>query len=327
MTGGGRCWWRRARSRIERVAALTDRDLAENSVAVYYRREAVSLTGVAVLPTFNRGVADHQFLFVNGRPVKDRLLIGAVRAAYQDLLARDRHPVVALFIDLPADEVDVNVHPAKTEVRFRDPGLIRGMIVGGLRAALDAAGHRSAQRPVAQRRSETGRAERGRAIAPPISPLRFSTASLFRPRRPPMARAASGIRRRLCAAAAGARRGRLVHPRPSTRFPDGRGARSSRGDLYRRRGRGRAGAGRPARRARATRPRTDAPGDRRGRGFAPGLAAARGGRARRGRLRSPGSAGRRSLPSWGWSSNASAPRRCWSARPRRCSGRATCRGW
>jgi DNA mismatch repair protein MutL len=133
--------------RIDRVAALTDRDLAENSVAVDFRRDAVSLTGVAGLPTFNRGVADHQFLFVNGRPVKDRLLIGAVRAAYQDMLARDRHPVVALFVDLPGDQVDVNVHPAKTEVRFRDPALIRGMIVGGLRAALDQAGHRSAQRP------------------------------------------------------------------------------------------------------------------------------------------------------------------------------------
>ncbi|KRB85917.1 DNA mismatch repair protein MutL [Sphingomonas sp. Root710] len=136
-------------ARVDRVAALTDRDLAENSVAVDFAREAVSLTGVAGLPTFNRGVADHQFLFVNGRPVKDRLLIGAVRAAYQDMLARDRHPVVALFVDLPGDLVDVNVHPAKTEVRFRDPGLVRGMIVGGLRAALDAAGHRSVQRPSA----------------------------------------------------------------------------------------------------------------------------------------------------------------------------------
>src|SRR6201990_889929 len=86
---------------------------------------------------------------VTGRPVKDRLLIGAVRAAYQDLLARDRHPVLALFIDLPGDEVDVNVHPAKTEVRFRDPGGIRGLIVGGLRHALDEGGHRSAQRPSA----------------------------------------------------------------------------------------------------------------------------------------------------------------------------------
>jgi DNA mismatch repair protein MutL len=135
--------------RPARVAALTDRDLAENSLAIDYARGPARLGGVAGLPTFSRGVADHQFLFVNGRPVKDRLLIGAVRAAYQDLLARDRHPVLALFIDLPGEEVDVNVHPAKTEVRFRDPGNIRGLIVGGLRHALDEAGHRSAQRPSA----------------------------------------------------------------------------------------------------------------------------------------------------------------------------------
>ena len=135
--------------RPARVAALTDRELAANSLAIDYVRGSARLGGVAGLPTFNRGVADHQYLFVNGRPVKDRLLIGAVRAAYQDLLARDRHPVLALFIDLPRDEVDVNVHPAKTEVRFRDPGGIRGLIVGGLRHALDEAGHRSAQRPAA----------------------------------------------------------------------------------------------------------------------------------------------------------------------------------
>lgn len=135
-------------SRPERVAALTDRDLAENSITVDLSREGYVLGGVAGIPTFNRGVADHQYLFVNGRPVKDRLLIGAVRGAYADFLARDRHPVVALFLDLPPSEVDVNVHPAKTEVRFRDPALVRGMIVSGLRRALDEAGHRSAQ-PVA----------------------------------------------------------------------------------------------------------------------------------------------------------------------------------
>ncbi|MDO6415467.1 DNA mismatch repair endonuclease MutL [Sphingomonas sp. BIUV-7] len=133
----------------ERVAALTDRELVRNSIAVDHEREGIRLGGVAGLPTFNRGVADHQYLFVNGRPVKDRLLIGAVRGAYQDMLARDRHPVLALFLDVPTSEVDVNVHPAKTEVRFREPSLVRGLIVGGLRAALDAAGHRSAQRPSA----------------------------------------------------------------------------------------------------------------------------------------------------------------------------------
>ncbi len=134
-------------SRPARVAALTDRALIDNSIAVDLEREGVRLGGVAGLPTFNRGVADHQYLFVNGRPVKDRLLAGAVRGAYADVLARDRHAVVALFLDVPADMVDVNVHPAKTEVRFRDPALVRGLIVSGLKRALAEAGHRSAQRP------------------------------------------------------------------------------------------------------------------------------------------------------------------------------------
>lgn len=145
-------------SRPERVAALTDKDLADNSVAVDLVRESYVLGGVAGIPTFNRGVADHQYLFVNGRPVKDRLLIGAVRGAYADFLARDRHPVVALFLDLPPTEVDVNVHPAKTEVRFRDPALVRGMIVSGLRRALEEAGHRSAQ-PVAMNTQALWQAE------------------------------------------------------------------------------------------------------------------------------------------------------------------------
>jgi DNA mismatch repair protein MutL len=148
--------------RPTRVAALTDRDLAENSLAIDYARGPARLGGVAGLPTFSRGVADHQYLFVNGRPVKDRLLIGAVRAAYQDLLARDRHPLLALFIDLPGEEVDVNVHPAKTEVRFRDPANIRGLIVGGLRHALDEGGFRSAQRPSA--------AALGNWQSPPLTP-------------------------------------------------------------------------------------------------------------------------------------------------------------
>lgn len=133
--------------RLARVAALTSRDLAANSIGVDLDRGEVHLGGVISLPTYNRGVSDHQYLFVNGRPVKDRLLVGALRGAYADLLARDRHPVVALFLDVPASEVDVNVHPAKTEVRFRDPQLVRGMIVGGLRRALDEHGFRSVQRP------------------------------------------------------------------------------------------------------------------------------------------------------------------------------------
>jgi DNA mismatch repair protein MutL len=135
----------------DRVAGLTDRALRENSVAVEFAREGASLGGVAGLPTFHRGVADQQFLFVNRRPVRDRLLIGAVRGAYAEMVPRDRHAVVALFLELPGSDVDVNVHPAKTEVRFRDPAMIRGLVIGGLRRALDTAGHRSAQRQTAER--------------------------------------------------------------------------------------------------------------------------------------------------------------------------------
>lgn len=136
-------------TRPERVAALTSAELIDNSVGLDFEREGIMLGGIASLPTYNRGVADHQFLFVNGRPVKDRLLIGAVRGAYAEMLARDRHAVVALFLDLPPTEVDVNVHPAKTEVRFREPALVRGMIVSGLRHALDQSGFRAVQRPSA----------------------------------------------------------------------------------------------------------------------------------------------------------------------------------
>jgi DNA mismatch repair protein MutL len=139
-----------AQDRPARVAALTDRALADNSVAIDLVRDGYVLGGVAGLPTFHRGVADHQYLFVNGRPVRDRLLIGALRGAYAEMMPRDRHAVVALFLDVPASEVDVNVHPAKTEVRFRDPALVRGMIVSGVRRALDAAGHRVAQQAPAE---------------------------------------------------------------------------------------------------------------------------------------------------------------------------------
>src|SRR5215210_6819134 len=129
-----------------RVAELLSNELDRHGVGVDCGRDGLGLTGVISLPTFNRGLGDQQFLFVNARPVKDRLLVGALRAAYRDLIARDRHPVAALFLQVPLDEVDVNVHPAKTEVRFRDPSAVRGLIVGGLRQALDQAGHRSAAR-------------------------------------------------------------------------------------------------------------------------------------------------------------------------------------
>ncbi len=133
-----------AAARLARLAAVVGRDFETNAVKLDAEREGIRLGGWAGLPTFNRGTAAAQYLFVNGRPVRDRLVLGAVRGAYQDVLAHDRHPVVALFLDLPAEAVDVNVHPAKAEVRFRDSGLVRGLIVGAIRHALAEAGHRAA---------------------------------------------------------------------------------------------------------------------------------------------------------------------------------------
>ncbi len=129
--------------RLKRLGAIMGRDFSANAVAVDAVREGVRISGFAGLPTLNRGNAQMQFLFVNGRPVKDRMLTGVVRAAYQDFLARDRHPMVALFVGLDPEGVDVNVHPAKTEVRFRDAGGVRGLMISALRHALAAAGHRA----------------------------------------------------------------------------------------------------------------------------------------------------------------------------------------
>jgi len=130
--------------RLPRLAKIMGRDFGDNAVLVEAERETVSLSGYAGLPTYNRANAAMQFLFVNGRPVRDKLLVGAVRGAYADFLARDRHPALALFLDCDPSFVDVNVHPAKTEVRFRDAGLVRGLIVGALKRALSDAGHRAA---------------------------------------------------------------------------------------------------------------------------------------------------------------------------------------
>jgi DNA mismatch repair protein MutL len=129
--------------RLARLSAIMGREFSDNALALEHEREGVRLTGFAGLPTYNRGNAAHQYLFVNGRPVRDRLLQGALRAAYADFLARDRHPLAALYIELDPGYVDVNVHPAKAEVRFRDPALVRGLIIGGLRHALAGAGHRA----------------------------------------------------------------------------------------------------------------------------------------------------------------------------------------
>ena len=128
---------------LARLGRIMGRAFLADALPIDIEREGVRVTGFAGLPTLNRPDAGQQYLFVNGRPVKDRLLIGAVRAAYGDLVPRLRHPLLALFVDLPPREVDVNVHPSKVEVRFRDAGRVRGLIAGALRAALGAAGHRS----------------------------------------------------------------------------------------------------------------------------------------------------------------------------------------
>ncbi len=119
------------------------RDFGENSMMIDEQHEDIRVSGFAGLPTFNRGNSLHQFLFVNGRPVRDKLLVGALRGAYSDVMSHDRYPVAALFIDLPSAQVDVNVHPAKAEVRFRDPSLVRRLIVTSIRNALMEYGHKS----------------------------------------------------------------------------------------------------------------------------------------------------------------------------------------
>jgi len=129
--------------RLPRLAKIMGRDFGDNAARVEAAREGVSLSGYAGLPTYNRANAAMQFLFVNGRPVRDKLLVGAVRGAYADFLARDRHPALALFVDCDPAFVDVNVHPAKTEVRFRDAGLVRGLIVGALKHAIADSGYRA----------------------------------------------------------------------------------------------------------------------------------------------------------------------------------------
>ena len=126
-----------------RLRQILGADFADNAMQIDAEREGISLTGFAALPTYSRGSAVAQFLFVNGRPVRDKLLIGALRGAYSDFLSRDRHPACALFLECAPEQVDVNVHPAKAEVRFRAPGVARGLIVSALRHALAEAGHRA----------------------------------------------------------------------------------------------------------------------------------------------------------------------------------------
>jgi DNA mismatch repair protein MutL len=129
---------------LRRIARVLGPEFAPNAVLVKAAREAVALVGHAGLPTFHRGASTHVHFVVNGRPVRDRLLLGAVRGAYADLMAGDRHPVLALALEIEPRLVDVNVHPAKTEVRFRDPGFVRGLVVSAIRDAMARAGHRAA---------------------------------------------------------------------------------------------------------------------------------------------------------------------------------------
>jgi len=130
-------------ARLHRLRDIMGKPFTENALIVDRRRDTIGLTGFAGLPTFNRGTSSDQYLFVNNRPVRDKLLLGSLRAAYQDVMSHSRYPVVALFLDVPPDEVDVNVHPAKAEVRFRDSNAIRGLMIGAIKHALGDAGFRA----------------------------------------------------------------------------------------------------------------------------------------------------------------------------------------
>lgn len=134
----------------ERLEHIIGNGFAANTVPIEAAREGIRIAGFAGLPTYHRGSSQWQYLFVNRRPVRDRLLLGVIRAAYQDVLARDRHPVVALFLDVPPNAVDVNVHPAKAEVRFADAQLVRGLILHALKHGLGLHAHRTATTPSEQ---------------------------------------------------------------------------------------------------------------------------------------------------------------------------------
>jgi len=144
MTSDGRSLVDLREGKLEdRIHAVMGREFQGNTVAIDAVRETVKLTGLVSLPTYHRAQANQQYVHVNGRPVRDKVIAGALRGAYADFIMRGRHPAVALFLTVPPDEVDVNVHPAKTEVRFRDQALVRGLIVGSIRQALADAGHRA----------------------------------------------------------------------------------------------------------------------------------------------------------------------------------------
>ena len=160
---------------LQRLGRIMGADFMADALAIAGERDAVALSGFAGLPTLHRPDTSLQFLFVNGRPVRDKLLVGAVRAAYGDMVPRGRHPLMALFVTLDPHAVDVNVHPAKTEVRFRDAGAVRSLIIGGLRYALEASGHRSsASGGAAAVEALVAAAERGGANGQTGTPPSFS---------------------------------------------------------------------------------------------------------------------------------------------------------
>ena len=175
--------------RLARLGAIMGREFRENALPIDAEREGFRLTGYAGVPTLNRGNAAMQFLFVNGRPVRDKQLIGAVRAAYQDFLARDRHPLLALFLECEPRAVDVNVHPAKTEVRFREPGMVRGLIVSALKHALAGAGHR-ASTTVSMQALGSFQPEGANSLPQQTS---FTGGYAYRPSYPPISRPSPGL--------------------------------------------------------------------------------------------------------------------------------------
>ncbi|MGJ3261636.1 MAG: DNA mismatch repair endonuclease MutL [Salinarimonas sp.] len=157
-----------------RIARIVGRDFAENAAQVDAAREGFALSGLVGLPTYHRGTGQAIHFVVNGRPVRDKLLLGAVRGAYADVMASDRHPALALFITCDPRMVDVNVHPAKTEVRFRDPGLVRALVVSAIREALARAGHRASttggDRTLAALRTHGGASAYARHAPTPVRP-------------------------------------------------------------------------------------------------------------------------------------------------------------
>ena len=204
------------------------REFLDDALAIDIEREGVRVTGFAGLPTLHRPDPGQQYLFVNGRPVRDRLLIGAVRAAYGDLVPKARYPLLALFVELAPREVDVNVHPTKAEVRFRDAGAVRGLVAGALRAALEAAGHRAS---VAGGLDALGALARSTASAPSgaaqpggkrlAGPRPIPSHRGVAPH--PSQRPGGRFRRGL----AGAARRVWTHPAPSVERPRARGGRAA----------------------------------------------------------------------------------------------------